>query len=1251
MRQTKFWKTALKVAAWTVMGVVLFVAAILMGVINILTPERLTPLCERIATQALQNVKVEIDRVELTIMNTFPFVHAEIDNLTLLSTVTDSIAPELRRGLPAYTDTVLTVGSFRGGLNVMKLFANQVELSDVTIDRPAANLVVIDSKTSNFDIIPVKEEETEPFNWNEIPGISLRRFTITNPGKIRFYNHPSATEINAGFTEVDLDGAEAPHYTLNFDGNVEPPSEFYDFVNIPDLKFGLNGSMHWSQEQPSVVALENFDFLFSILAGRINTEVDFSNGVNINTLDVSLLPISLIQALNMVPAPIREDFGLPSPEQVNTDAELSLDFRLEDSWNIGSDTIAPFTMTAYIPECFFEGYGAKANDFSTVVTLRLVAPWYFPDNLPDLAARIRIKPMAVKWDRLTLSRFSADIEALLPEGNLYDAVVNINEVYLKGPATDLQVKGRVYDLLTDPGFDGTVEGHADLGKLPKRVADAIDGSVSGRITANIGLKGSQSMLNTENFHKLYLNGDLTFNDLYFVSGDTVNMFDIHKARFHFGTADEVKRRGKTLADSLMRVSLSIDSALILHSDIAMNLTRFRINLAAQNTSERLTKGRINPMGGDLSLKSFNLLKTNDSTVVRLRDLKGRTVIKAYNNDISTPEFIFDLNVKRLATGNKESRILINDAHTHFDAHRIAKNQSSRRFTRIADSVHYAHPHLPPDSVMKYALEIHNRHRSKYPRVHEKYEASDSLDVIDWGASPLFKRMLNLWSFNGVLTSHRAGVFTPYLPLRNRFRNINVTFDNDTVQINNLQYKIGHSDFTINGIVSNMKRAFTGNDPHQPLRVNFEMISDTIDINQLTEAMLAGSAYSVTPVEHRHIDFEKIDEDEDRMEEHIARLTENAPDSVMPILIPENLDAQFSMRSNNVLYSDFALKNMRGRVLAYNGALNMQNLSASSQVGSIDISALYSGLHPDDLRFGFSLKLKDFNLHKFLNLVPAVDSLLPVMRDFGGIISADIAATSDVDRHMNLELSTLDAAIGIKGDSLVLLDPDTFKSLSKWLLFKDKQKNIIDHMDVQMVVKDNQVDVYPFIFDFDRYKIGVQGYNDFNMNFDYHIAILKSPIPFKFGINISGNPEKYKIRLGGAKFGDQQIRQVAIVDTTRVNLMNEINNVFRRGARNARLARLRVDTKPLAAGINLAVDSLTHADSLRFIQEGLIDAPPADTHDGKNRRRKGKNRDSETSQPVVETSAAGLVPLVATMTVVRQRRVRRRPRHSEQNPKA
>lgn len=197
--------------------------------------------------------------------------------------------------------------------------------------------------------------------------------------------------------------------------------------------------------------------------------------------------------------------------------------------------------------------------------------------------------------------------------------------------------------------------------------------------------------------------------------------------------------------------------------------------------------------------------------------------------------------------------------------------------------------------------------------------------------------------------------------------------------------------------------------------------------------------------------------------------------------------------------------------------------------------------------------------------------------------------------MNLELPTLDAAVHLSGDSLAFINAETYRTIGKWLRFRDRADNRIDHMSVQLLVRDNRMQIFPFSFDIDRYRLGVVGSNDLAMNFDYHISVLKSPLPFKFGITVKGNPDKYKIRLGGAKFKPgMAVESVGIVDTVRVNLVRQIQNVFRRGVRRSRFARLQTDKMDAAGNISLGNDTLSRADSLELVRQGMLPDVPNDS---------------------------------------------------------
>lgn len=127
-----------------------------------------------------------------------------------------------------------------------------------------------------------------------------------------------------------------------------------------------------------------------------------------------------------------------------------------------------------------------------------------------------------------------------------------------------------------------------------------------------------------------------------------------------------------------------------------------------------------------------------------------------------------------------------------------------------------------------------------------------------------------------------------------------------------------------------------------------------------------------------------------------------------------------------------------------------------------------------------------------------------------------------------------------------MDGETFAEISKKFFFKNKERNLIDSIAVNISVKDGYVTVYPFAVAMDRYRAAVGGTQDLDMNFDYHISILKSPIPFKLGLNITGNLDDMKFRLGRAKYKNL-VTPVEIhkVDSTVSGLGRQIVRDFKR----------------------------------------------------------------------------------------------------------
>jgi len=1135
---------AAKVAAWTLMAAVLLVIGILMATVKILSPDRLTPLAITIANKTL-NADVAMARAELRLRGSAPFLEVEIDSLVVISRDMARLSAAVRDTIPEWADTLVCADKISGGINLAELATGAIRLNDVTLTRPGVNILIVDDNLNNFTLTAPTQEDTTT-SASEMPQISINSFRLVDPKPFRFADLAGQTHICALFHRAsitDRSGKSLPSYKIDIQSNISSP--LLNFFESEDIPVALDGDFRWSSERPLEFALANFNFAASIFSGTLDTTVDLSSEPTIHNFDLSLDPVKIAELLRLVPADMAKEYSIPS--DIDTDAAIAVEARLT----------RPYNMVA--------------------------------DALPYASVKFRIPESSLRWRKVDLRRLLLEAEVTLAGQDLDAMTVEIPDLTIAGPATTLKIKGILSTLMSDPAFDGSVNGHIILDRLPPVITRNFGGFIKGRLSAETDIDARLSMFSRNNFHRLRLKGDIDLDDIRYLSADTSLIAAIGHACFRFGTNEKAENRLGRRVDSLLTAVVEIDTAAILQGQNSIRLSRLRLGVGAQNRRASADTTAIIPMGGRMQLGMFSFFALSDSAGVRIKDIDGSIAMQRFNDNAHLPLFLGNLDIKRISAGDNTTRMMLSDGHLNLKMNKLPETprQAARRkaVKHIADSIAPLNPDIPIDSLYAVALRIHReKTRGHLPRVHKELTDSD-VEIIDWGTSSFVRRLLLRWNITGDLTATRARLFTASFPVRNRMQNINISFDNDSIILDNVQYKAGHSDFLFSGNISNMKRAFTSRQGRSPVKIHLDVLSDTIDVNELANAFFSGAAASAAHV--------KLDESatDDELDQRIADSKEQYADSVAPVLIPTNIDAEFKLKARNVLYSDLTLNNLTGEILAYDGALNLHRLEAASKVGSVDITALYSAPSTRDMNFGFGMRLNDFNLANFLRLVPAVDSIMPLLRDFGGIISANIAATSAVDTQMNLDLATLRAAIKIEGDSLVVIDDETFKTMAKWLMFKNKNRNMINHISAEMIVENNEMQLFPFMFDFDRYRLGVQGYNDLAMNFDYHVAVLKSPIPFKFGLNIKGNPDNYKIRLGRARFNEKTAGQrVAIVDTTRVNLLRQFQNVFRRGVRNSRFATLDINRRPTAAEISLEADTISHADSLYLIREGLI--PPA-----------------------------------------------------------
>jgi len=1153
-------KVLTKIIKWlaiTILSILLLVAAVIGIAVWILTPERLTPLVEHYASEYL-DAEVAVKRVELTYWSSFPKLTVEVDSLVIVSHVFDRLTPAQRDSLPDDADKLLSLAGLRGSVDLPSLMKGMLELRDIELQHPEIRLIEFDKSLSNYMIVKGGDDSDSS---GPMPAISINSFRITGDSPISYFSLSDSIDVTIKLITTDLNGEDAPVYSIQVDGI--GTGKIANLVHMQGIPFGLNGNVRWDMADPDRLGISDFDFSADNITVRFNGQIDFSDSLAVTGLEI---------------------YG----SSVKIDNLLSL---------------ARKTSLKGIPEI----------DTNLEVELRatLGSPYYFgSDSIPDIHAEIRIPEGYLHYDRLRINRFAADITADIQRGDPDHARIEIRKLKAVGRSMGFNLSATVTSTgdISNPLVEGRFEGGLGFGRIPRKLADRLPCTLAGYMTGDTRFRFRPSDLRNVDLNAIKLDGTVNLHDFAMTMRDSSATAFVSNAKLSFG-ANSRLRREKFVIDSLATASLQVDSADYTSGGVNFNGRDLFIGVGARHSDNRRLSGdttRILPVGMRISGKRLTMADTSDSLRIRLRDLDSRLTLTRFEGNAHRPKLSVDIGARRLFYADRLNRANLRNAEVSLLLHPRKRPRLSERGIAIYDSIQSAKPSLRLDSV--YALtRAEMRRQRRQRRAAESlsdstaradslrkrrsdYEANHSGD-IDFEVDNSMKTWLRLWQASGNLKAERARAFTPYFPIRNRLDNVDITFDTDSIKITDTRYRSGKTSVVVNGHIANIAGAVTSR-RGAPLDIDVSLDFDTLDINAFATAAFAGTAFAER-ADSGHVAISQSENDEELQ----RSISEAAPDTgQLAFVVPSNIKGNLRLNAREVLYSDIWFQRVNGNIGISNGSIHLDRFAGYTEMGTLDLTALYTAPNRRDVNFAAGMVIRRLDLKKFLHMMPQVDSLLPLLDHIEGIITADMGMTTELDSLMNFKFHTLRAVMKLEGDSLVVLDNSTFRKLSKWLIFKNKDRNMIDHMAVELVVRDSKLDFMPFQFDIDRYKLGVWGGNTLDMHYDYHIAVLKSPLPFKFGIGIKGHGDDFRIRLGKANFNpDKIVESRQLTDTTRINLIREIRSMFRfgvnSGSRNRKLALQ--PQGPVNQPDEFSVpDTLTHADSVLFMQQGIIEMSPA-----------------------------------------------------------
>ncbi len=1038
-------------------------------------------------------------------------------------------------GTGTEADTLASFKRFSAGVNVLALMQGRIHVSHVVMVKPRIFAHSYKGGEMNWNMFkfPVDEDDTSS---TALPPINL--------GVIRLTEHPHIVYTSSDdslFTIIDVK-------RIAFDGKLNTRRSSRNRIGL-----SVDSMMVAGRLAKDTIGLR----MNSINIRQHDDHMDMHADANAMLLTRSFGRMRVPVEIDGTAALLRDTVPVIAMNGFKGEIAaipfgFDMTLRMEDKMHVKGEFMVNGCKAEEIIDGYIKNIIPEAAKIKTDASLSISGTcdgYIGGGRLPAINASLSV-PASVASHKDLKHEVGLALEAGVRTDSRSRINVSIGKAELSTSGLRLTASGGASDILgSDPllNVDGRLTVAADslMTFLPEDSGIVAEGDL------DVDLKGSirLSQMNMYNFGLADLAGKAVSKRLVLKSAkDTVDV-DIEGLAVSIGPEIKVSRRDSSKT-RLLAISGKVGKADIALKEV-LTVKASELDLAAKNSVEGMVtagadaasgksfevgRQEIHPLGGHFSARELVVADGNGMSLT-MDETKNSFQMMPKRNNNSIPVLSLNSGNKRIYLRDKTNRIILTDAKVRM---RAAMNSIERRqrMRAFMDSVALAHPEVPRDSLRAFLWAQRGSARARVAvpdwMKEEDFKEKDLNFTLDGMVADYFRK----WDLNGKVDVRTGILMTPMLPLRNILKGMALEFNNNEVKIDSVKLLAGNSSLGASGALTGLRRALLGRGAY---KLDLEFFTDKMDAAELLAAVNAGMK-----IDHDAVAAEGAS-DSDFLKMVVVDSLEHEGLNAL-IVVPADLNADIRVNAGGIKFSDLLIDEFKADVVMKERCMQIVNAQAATNMGQASFEGFYATRSKSDIKTGFNLELKDITSEKVIAMMPAIDTLMPLLKSFSGQLDCELAATADLDTLMNMVMPSINGVIRIEGDDLTMSKNEMFNDLAKLLKFKNRDEAKIDRMTVEGLIKDNVLEVFPFILDLDRYTLALSGIQNLDMSFKYHASIIHSPILFKIGVDIYGSDfDHMKFRIGKAKYKSERIPVFStVIDETKINLAESIQNIFEKG---------------------------------------------------------------------------------------------------------
>ncbi|MBB4800316.1 AsmA protein [Flavobacterium nitrogenifigens] len=345
---------------------------------------------------------------------------------------------------------------------------------------------------------------------------------------------------------------------------------------------------------------------------------------------------------------------------------------------------------------------------------------------------------------------------------------------------------------------------------------------------------------------------------------------------------------------------------------------------------------------------------------------------------------------------------------------------------------------------------------------------------------------------GTLELRNIGITSEYLPKKFIIKEGIFKINQDKMYFNNFLASYGQSDFTMNGYLQNVFNYATTNTG--VLRGSFKSASRYINVDEFMSE--TSSETSVTQTS--------------------TPKTETKPENTQTgvIIIPTNLNLNFTANAQKVNFDKLKLQNAVGNLSMKKGKLTMQNTGFDLIGCKVTMNANYQAVTTKKANFDYAIKATDFDIKRAYNEIDVFRKMASAAEKAQGIVSLDYQLKGRLNANMEPVYPSLVGGGTLSVKDVKVRGLKMFNAVSKQTNSESMKNPDLSKVDIKTTVKNNIITVDRFKFKFAGFRPRIEGTTSLDGKLNLKMRLGLPPFGiFGIPLTVTGTQDNPKVKVG------------------------------------------------------------------------------------------------------------------------------------------